>query len=391
MENEVMRLFEYVFSSTDYELSGQMGTAFAYAVKLIMNRPHSTIEDLQWLLEDDSKRWSDSPFKDDIAALRHGRQFFEKQFFSDSLKATRASIARRIHSLLGIGAFRRMFTASVNALDLFTEINKGTVILVNTNVNLLKEDGMALFGRYIIASALGAAFERASIPFNQRRPCFLVIDEAAPYFDDTFERLFTRARQFKLATIMAFQHLEQASDKLKAAIMSSSRVKYAAALGYSDRRRLAQEMETTPEFIASLKKDVRDPDRPEWSQFACYVRPDFSTACVQTVQFYQLESMPKMSEAAHQQLLLRNKERLTPPETRKAHEEHAPEPSGIAAESDKPTASASKPTSETRPEQSKIGNSQNPSNPIQKAVAPPEQKSNPTVPDSGEPSTDWKP
>jgi hypothetical protein len=310
MEAEVIRLFEYVFASQDYDLSGQMGTAFSYAVKLIMNRPNSTIEDLQWLLEDDSKKWTDSPFKDDIAALRHGRTFFEKQFFADSLRATRASIARRIHSLLGIGAFRRMFTASINALDLFTEMNRGSIILVNTNVNLLKEDGMVLFGRYIIASALGAAFERADIPLAQRRPTYLVIDEAAPYFDDTFEKLFTRARQFKLATVMAFQHLQQASDKMKNAIASSTRVKYAGGLSYDDRARLAKDMETTPDFIASMKKDTNEP--PQWAQFACYVRPDFPTACIQTIPFYQLERMPRMSESAHQQLLARNNHRLRP-------------------------------------------------------------------------------
>jgi len=310
MEAEVIRLFEYVFASQDYDLSGQMGTAFSYAVKLIMNRPNSTIEDLQWLLEDDSKKWTDSPFKDDIADLRHGRTFFEKQFFADSLRATRASIARRIHSLLGIGAFRRMFTASINALDLFTEMNRGTIILVNTNVNLLKEDGMVLFGRYIIASALGAAFERADIPLDRRRPTYLVIDEAAPYFDDTFEKLFTRARQFKLATVMAFQHLQQASDKMKNAIASSTRVKYAGGLSYDDRARLAKDMETTPDFIASMKKDTNAP--PQWSQFACYVRPDFPTACIQTIPFYQLERMPQMSEEAHQHLLARNNQRLRP-------------------------------------------------------------------------------
>jgi hypothetical protein len=364
MEAEVMRLFEYVFASKDYDLSGQMGTAFSYAVKLIMNRPNSTIEDLQILLEDRSKKWQDSPFKDDISALRHGRAFFENQFFADSLRPTRASIARRIHSLLGIGAFRRMFTASINAVDFFTEMNRGSIILVNTNVNLLKEDGMVLFGRYIIASALGAAFERADIPLEQRKTTHLIIDEAAPYFDDIFERLFTRARQFRLATTLAFQHLQQASDKMKNAIASNTRVKYAGGLGYDDRSRLAKDMETTPEFIASMKKDTNEP--PQWSQFACYVRPDFSTACVQTVQFYQIENMPRMSNTAHQQILDRNKTRLSPT--------HKPvEVPGLHETKDSPARTdapivSSKPAAISAPEPRRL-----------------------SMPDPGEPSSDWNP
>jgi len=374
MEAEVTRLFEYVFASKDYDLSGQMGTAFSYAVKLIMNRPKSTIEDLQILLEDRSKKWQDSPFKDDISALRHGRAFFENQFFADSLRPTRASIARRIHSLLGIGAFRRMFTASVNALDLFTEMNRGSIILVNTNVNLLKEDGMVLFGRYIIASALGAAFERADIPLEQRKTTHLIIDEAAPYFDDSFEKLFTRARQFRLATTLAFQHLQQASDRMKNAIASSTRVKYAGGLGYDDRSRLAKDMETTPEFIASMKKDTNEP--PQWSQFACYVRPDFPTACVQTVPFYQIESMPKMSEAAHQELLARNKARVTGRAQKPVVVAALRGTENVPSEAGSPIVSAATPTQKPPVEVDDLAN-------VKAASVP---KSDP-----GEPSSDWNP
>jgi hypothetical protein len=374
MEAEVMRLFEYVFASKDYDLSGQMGTAFSYAVKLIMNRPNSTIEDLQILLEDRFKTWQNSPFKDDISALRHGRAFFENQFFADSLRATRASIARRIHSLLGIGAFRRMFTASINALDLFTEMNRGSIVLVNTNVNLLKEDGMVLFGRYIIASALGAAFERADIPLEQRKTTHLIIDEAAPYFDDTFERLFTRARQFRLATTLAFQHLQQASDKMKNAIASSTRVKYAGGLGYDDRSSLAKDMETTPEFIASMKKDTNEP--PQWSQFACYVRPNFPTACVQTVPFYQIENMPKMSEAAHQQLLSRNKARLSGPTPKPVVVAGLRETVHLPAEAG--TAIVSPPTPTQRP-------------PVGVGDVAHAKAASFSEPDPGAPSSDWKP
>jgi len=193
-------------------------------------------------------------------------------------------------------------------------MNNGSLILVNTNVDLLKEDGMTLFGRYIIANALSAAFQRRKIPLEKRVPTVLVIDEAAPYFDETFERLFTRARQFKLATIVAFQHLEQASERMKSALFSSTRVKYAGYLNTRDRERLAQEMETTSQFISSLKKDLRDRDNPEWSQFAYYVKPDFQTACIKNVTFRKLDRMRKVSDEEYEEFLRSNKQQLTSPD-----------------------------------------------------------------------------
>jgi hypothetical protein len=313
LETDIKTLFAYVFESNQYDLSGQMGLAFGYAVKLIMNRPHSTLADLKVLLEDRSKKWEESPFRNDIERLKYGADFFKNQFFQDALQSTRSAIARRIYALLDMPAFRRMFTAKRNMVDWYTEMNKGSIILVNTNLDLLKEDGMTLFGRYIIASTLTAAFERAAIPFNQRTPTFLVIDEAAPYFDHTFERLFTRARQFRLANIVAFQHLEQATDRMISALFSCTRIKYAAYVPHKDRDRFAKEMKTTPEFIDSMQKDLRDIHHPYWSEFACFVKPDFKTACRQPIQFYQMEDMPRMTDAQHQALLSRNKSRLTAP------------------------------------------------------------------------------
>jgi hypothetical protein len=314
LQTDLTNIFNYVFTSSEYDLTGPMGTAFGYAIKLMLNRPNSTIHDLKALLEDPARKYEDSTFKNDIDKLPYGDDFFKKHFFADSLRATRASVARRIHNLLLIPAFRRMFTAQHNSIDLYSAVQNGSVVLVNTNQNLLKKDGMTLFGRYMIASTLTAAFERATTPFNQRRPAFLIIDEAAPYFDETFEELFTRARQFKLATIIAFQHLEQATDRMRSAISSSTRVKYAASLGPRDRRRMADDMETTPEFFTALKKDLRNPNKPYWSEFACYVRPDFPTACVEKVDFYQIENMPRMSDEQHSALLARCIPKPTKPE-----------------------------------------------------------------------------
>jgi len=117
LQTEIKTLFSYVFQSKDYGLSGQMGLAFGYAVKLIMNRPNSTILDLKSLLEDSSKHWYDSPFKDDIERLKYGADFFKNQFYQESLRSTRNAIARRIYDLLDTPAFRRMFTARRNMLD----------------------------------------------------------------------------------------------------------------------------------------------------------------------------------------------------------------------------------------------------------------------------------
>jgi Type IV secretion-system coupling protein DNA-binding domain len=310
IQTDVVALFNYIFSSEEYNLSGQMGVAFAHAVRLMLSKPGATIIDLRHILEESPKSYQDSAYKEYIDALDPDSfAFFKHHFFSDSLRATRQAVARRIHSLTSIPAFRRMFTASANTLDLFAEMDKGTCVLVNTNANLLKEEGMVLFGRYVIARALAAALERSTVPDDDRKSAFLIVDEAAPYFDATFDQLLTRVRQFKLGCVIAFQHLEQATDKLKSSIASNTSIKYAGGLGFSDRRWLAREMETNEEFIRAQRKDRNEP--PQWTQFALYVRNQMDAALSLTVPFYTLENMPKMPAAAHQRLLVGNKKRVS--------------------------------------------------------------------------------
>jgi hypothetical protein len=394
-------------TSKGYDLSGQMGSAFSYALKLIMRRPGATLRDLRELLQetpkgstrdDQTTRYLQSAFKDDILKLSEDTQnFYKHHFFADGLVATRASIARRIHSLLDIPAFRRMFTATTNTLDLFTEMNdpRGSVILVNTNVDLLKMDGMVLFGRYIIARILEAAYQRTKIPEQQRKQTYLIIDESAPYFDESFEEILTRIRQYRLGFVMAFQYFRQANDALQHALTACTRIKFAGGLNVPDRRRLAEEMETTPDLLGALRKDDdTPPKKPYWSQFACYVRPNFTTACIQTVDFYQLENMPTMTAAVHQQLLIANKKRLSPskdsnpPETHNAPVKEALR--GIAIVPAEPT-SSEKVSIPAKPEQSK---KPDPSRGIEINVTRRAPQATPNVPgeiEPNEPSSDWKP
>jgi hypothetical protein len=121
----------------------------------------------------------------------------------------------------------------------------------------------------------------------------------------------TRVRQFKLGVCLAFQHMEQASEKLRSSIASNTSVKLAGGLGYNDSRWLSREMETTPEFIKAQERDNADP--PRWTQLACYVRNFTRTAVSLTVPFYALENMPQMSDAQYKAMLERNRARVSAP------------------------------------------------------------------------------
>ncbi|MGP8261421.1 MAG: type IV secretion system DNA-binding domain-containing protein [Rhodoblastus sp.] len=311
VETEIVQLFNYIFTSAQNDLTSRQGTVFSYVVRLVLSMPDSTIDTLRQVLEEDPKGgFANSRYRAAIEALDATAQdFFKNQYFE--LKGFREQIAQRVYGLVQVPAFQRMF-ATNNKVDFFDELqNRGSVIVVNTSESVLKQDASTLFGRYIIARTMAAAFERASIPQEKRRPTFLIIDEAAPYFDDTFDKLLTRVRQFKLGVCVAFQHMEQASEKLRSSIASNTSVKMAGGLGYADSRWLARDMETTPEFLKAQRRDSAEP--PQWTQLACYVRNFTSQAVSLTIPFFVLEHMPQMTSAEHRALLERNRMRVSSP------------------------------------------------------------------------------
>jgi hypothetical protein len=327
VETDIIALFNYVFSSIQNPLTDPMRTAFSYMVRLLITVPNANITTLRKLLEDNPKAgYEASAFKEYMERLDPtARDFFRLQFFTDRVRGTRDSILQRLSSVISVPTFERMFSTA-NKLDFYEEMQRGSCVLVNTSEAMLK-DASPLFGRYIIARVMAAAFERAALPDEKRRPAFLIVDEAAPYFDDQFEKLLTRVRQFRLGVVIAFQHLEQASEKLRSAIASNTSVKYAGGLGYSDSRWLSREMRTTPETLLALRKDSAEP--PQFTSYACHLRGTASAISL-TVPFYTLEKMPRMSAAQHDELLKRNMDRIS---------YVAPAPSGPPAPSQAPPSS----------------------------------------------------
>jgi len=301
VEAGIIELFNYVFGALASDLTAKQGTAFAYITRLMLSIPGATIHTFRELMETpDASRFREHIDKLDPTA----RAFFDNQFFNrTAFGETRQQIARRLYTVLQVPAFERMFASPANKLDMFTALQERKVILINTSKALLKNDASALFGRYMIALTLNAAFERVAVPESQRPPAYLIIDEAAEYFDATLERLLAQARKFRLGVLFAHQHMDQLSPTLRSAVAANTSIKMAGGVSDHDARQLAPDMRTSPDFIAATRKQASS------TEFACYVRNLTDTAVRIRVPFGAVEDAAVMSAASHRWLLERNRER----------------------------------------------------------------------------------
>jgi hypothetical protein len=144
-----------------------------------------------------------SRLKEDSAV----RIWFETEFFAKKFDETRGQIRDRLWAVIANQTLERMFSNERNKLDLFTTMNRGSLILINTAKDLLKQEGCEILGRFFIALICQAAQERASIPEDKRMPTFVYIDEAHDYFDQNMKSMFNEVRKYAVGLCIAHQNL----------------------------------------------------------------------------------------------------------------------------------------------------------------------------------------
>jgi hypothetical protein len=156
----------------DAQMTQKQNVIFRYVTRLMLHIPDATIHTLRELMEPGSE----VKFAEHIARLTGtAKQFFETEFASREFEQTKKQVLRRLWGILENQTFERMFSHPRSKLDLFTEMNAGKVILINTAKDLLKEQGTEIFGRFFIAMIAQAAQERATLPEHQRIPTLVVI------------------------------------------------------------------------------------------------------------------------------------------------------------------------------------------------------------------------
>jgi hypothetical protein len=292
--------FKYLMSALSSELTTKQSTAATYILKLLQKIPNATIETLRQVMEESAKSIDKSAFAFAIAQLDpYAQDFFRKQFYSTNMGETRQQVAQRLYTVLANDLFRTMFTSPKNTFSIYDAIQEKKVVLINTSRDVLKKDGSALFGRWMLTQITAAGFKR---PKNSPL-CLLVLDEAHQYFDDNTETILSELRKFGVGLCAATQFLNQIDDRTKAAIYGNTAIKMSGPVSHSDSVSLSREMFCTPEFIRSC----RSVDKSH-AEFALYTK-SLHQAVKVTIPFGVLENAPQMTHQQYQTFRKENKAR----------------------------------------------------------------------------------
>lgn len=302
----IVELYDYIFGALlGAELTQKQSVVFRFLAQFMLAIPNATIHTLRELLEHPKPYFK---YLDRVSPT--ARTFLADQLFDPKnreYEQTRRQVLRRLYGILSNPTFERMFSHPRNAVDMKRLLDDGKVLLVNTAKDVLKGEASAIFGRFVIALIMQAAFERAADPVHKRRPAFIYIDEAAEYFDDNIDTLLIQARKFNIGLVFTHQFLDQLTPGLRGSVMTNPAIRFAGGLSHRDASALAPDMRTTSDFLLGSNKRRHD------TQFATFVRHTTPSAIRLAVPLGAVEREPRMSDAAYAQLLARTRAAVAAP------------------------------------------------------------------------------
>ncbi len=317
LSNSIIELYDFVLGSLlSAGMTAKQSVVFRYVTRLMFHIPDATIHTLRELME----AGGTDKYREHINKLEGTpRRFFEIEFDSKEFTNTKTQVLRRLYGVLENQTFERMFTNPQSKFDMFTEINAGKLILINTSKSLLKEQGTQILGRFFIALIAQAAQERATLPDFDRLPTMVYIDEAQDYFDQNIGIILSQARKYKVGMIMAHQFLGQLSNGLQEAFEANTSIKLAGGVSARDARALAGQMAADPNLIQQQPKGT----------FATFVRGLTERAVPISFPFFVLEKMPKTSQEEREAIRDYSRNNYAEPLQNKANHSASPAHQGI--------------------------------------------------------------
>lgn len=319
LTNSIIELYDFVLGSLlSAGMTAKQSVVFRYVTRLMFHIPGATIHTLRELMEPGGTE----TYQEAIAKLDGTpRRFFETEFDSKEFANTKTQVLRRLYGVLENQTFERMFSHPQSKFDMFSEMNEGKLILINTAKSLLKEQGTEVFGRFFIALIAQAAQERATLRAADRLPVMVYVDEAQDYFDQNIGLILSQARKYRVGMVMAHQYLGQLSNGLQEAFEANTSIKLAGGVSARDARALAGQMSADPQLIQQQPKGT----------FATYVRGLTARAVPMSFPFFVLENLPRATKdeiaAIRQQSRAAYAEPWSPMSSHEEPEsENAPEP-----------------------------------------------------------------
>jgi hypothetical protein len=178
------------------------------------------------------------------------RDFIEELEYT-STELLMPVITRLSHLLLDEKSLR-LFTLKTNKISISDIMNNGKLCLVNLSVGIIGKQRSSILSGLMDSLITNNALSRASIPYEERKPCTIIKDEFYLGPGDLDAQL-TGLAKYNLSVIFAHQYLDQVEGKTKD-VMATAGTRIMFKLRRQDAVTMGKDFGIDPEEFTNLKK-----------------------------------------------------------------------------------------------------------------------------------------
>lgn len=131
-------------------------------------------------------------------------------------------------------------------------MDEGRGLIVNLSKGELGEDACMILGGLIITTLGLAAFSRANIEPDKRRPFFIYADEFQSFTTLSLANMMSELRKYGAGLTLAHQHLGQLDPELRSALFGNVGSLAVFRLGAEDAPHFVRELQPTFEDLDLL-------------------------------------------------------------------------------------------------------------------------------------------
>ena len=205
---------EYVFSSIlEAKITPLQSVLFRNVLRaLVEGFPTPTLQTFRNILLNGFE-----PYKDYVNNLQPDLQeFFYKQFNTKTYRERAGEVLSRLDLLLTNEHIKRMLLIPKSNFNIARSMDQGKIIVINNSTNVLGNEGSEFVGRYFLSEIWAAAVGRSGRPQEQKKPCFLYLDEAHRIIrrDEKISQIIDELRSQRLALIAAHQRIAHRAGRV---------------------------------------------------------------------------------------------------------------------------------------------------------------------------------
>src|SRR5215472_4987287 len=210
----------------------------------LLEQPDATLNDVLRLLSDRKYRQTICRSLKNLTV----RNFLEHEFerFTFGYRADGiAPIQNKIGAFLADPLLKCILTEPSQDLHVRRVMDEGKVLLVNLAKGRLGEDSSSLLGGLLVTTIGLAAFSRADVLPERRRPFYVYIDEFQSFTTLALVNMFSELRKYRVGFTVAHQYLYQLEPDIRHAVLGNAGTIISFRVGAEDAPYLEHEFRGT--------------------------------------------------------------------------------------------------------------------------------------------------